>query len=183
MLSGYIKHGEQTVKIWKDYRKNYSRYVTNSAFVEYNVLSDYKPTFTLADEDHDGYLSFSKLFLSYYKDPSEASFVEDVFEGDWKHWEAFKNSINIDELYSTLRKQADKRLESEAMSKIISIAFDDNNKNNLQALKFIIDGKAAKSKEKVGRPKKEKKEPEIDSKDLLADIQRLRGSVPIGKEA
>ena len=160
--------------MWKDVRKNGSRYVTNSAFVEFNIVPDYKPTFTLADEDHDGLISFPKLFLSYYKDPSESTFVEDVFEGDWKHWELFKNSINISEVYELLRKQADKRLESEAINKIISIAFDDNNKNNLQALKFIIDGKTNKPEKKVGRPKKEKKEPEIDSKDLLADIQRLK---------
>lgn len=160
--------------MWKDVRKNGSRYVTNSAFAEFNVVPDYKPTFTLADEDHDGLISFPKLFLNYYKDPSESKFVEDVFEGDWKHWELFKNSMYISEMYELLRKQSDKRLESEAMNKIISIAFDDNNKNNLQALKFIIDGKTSKTKEKVGRPKKEKKEPEIDSKSLLADIQRLQ---------
>lgn len=171
----YIKNGEQIMKItWKDYRRNYNRYVTNSAFIEFNVVPEYKPTFTADDEDHDGLISFSKLFLSYYRDPSESTFVEDVFEGDWKHWEQFKKSIEIGEMYQLLRKQADKKLEAEAMNKVISIAFDDNNKNNLQALKFIIDGKAAKSERPVGRPKKEKKEPEVDSKDLLADIKRLQ---------
>lgn len=171
----YIKYGEQFMKItWNDYRKNLNRYVTNSAFAEYNIMPTYKSTFTTADEDHDGLISFSKLFLSYYMDPSESRFVEDVFEGDWKHWEQFKTAQNIDEMYRLLRKQADKKLESEAMNRVISIAFDENNKNNLQALKFIIDGKAAKAEKPVGRPKKEKKEPEIDSKELLADIKRLQ---------
>ena len=161
--------------IWKDFRKSGKKFVTQSAFAELNSMAtDYKSTFTTADEDHDGLISFSKLFLSYYRDPSERSFVEDVFEGDWKHWRSFRESTVTGEIYRTLRQQADEMLVGDAMNKVLAIAFDDNNKNNLQALKFIIDGKTAKSKEKVGRPKKEKKEPEINSKDLLADIQRLQ---------
>lgn len=159
---------------WKDYRKSGPKYVTNSAFKEYNTMADYESTFTLADEDHDDLISFSKLFLSYYRDPSERSFVDDVFEGDWKHWKKFKEGSISGEIYKELRQQADEMLVGDAMNKVLTIAFDDNNKNNLQALKFIIDGKTSKTKEKVGRPKKEKKEPEIDSKDLLADIKRLQ---------
>lgn len=170
-----VTHGEQFMKItWKDYRKIGQRFVTQSAFYELNTISGYKPTFTTADEDHDDLISFSKLFLSYYKDPSEQQFVEDVFEGDWRHWKNFKESSVAGEIYKTLRQQADEMLVGDAMKKVLDIAFDDNNKNNLQALKFIIDGKTSKVKEKVGRPKKEKKEPEINSKDLLADIQRLK---------
>lgn len=160
--------------LWNDYRRAGPKYVTISAFKDYNTVKDYKPTFTLADEDHDGLLSFSKLFLKYYRDPSERSFVDDVFDGDWKHWEKFKEGTVSGEIYKEVRRRADEMLIGDAMNKVLEIAFDDNNKNNLQALKFIIDGKTAKTKEKVGRPKKEKKEPEIDSKDLLADIKRLQ---------
>ena len=92
-----------------------------------------------------------------------------------------KESTETDEIYRALRQQADEMLVGDAMNKVLAIAFDDNNKNNLQALKFIIDGKTAKTKEKVGRPKKEKKEPEIDAKDLLADIKRLNQGLPIEK--
>lgn len=159
---------------WKDSRRPGKKYVTASAFAETMCSDNYTPTFTLADEDHDGLISFSKLFLSYYMDPSESSFVEDVFEGDWKHWKMFKSSTMTKDLYQDLRRRADEMLAGAAMNKIIDIAFDDNNKNNLQALKFIIDGATKQKKEPVGRPKKEKKEPEIDSKDLLADIKRLQ---------
>lgn len=159
---------------WKDYRRAGPKYVTNSAFKEYNTTTDYQSTFTLADEDRDGLLSFSKLFLSYYRDPSERQFVDDVFDGDWRHWKKFKEGTISGGIYEELRRRADEMLIGDAMNKVLAIAFDDNNKNNLQALKFIIDGKTSKAKEKVGRPKKEKKEPEIDSKDLLADIKRLK---------
>lgn len=159
---------------WKDSRRPGAKYVTASAFAETMCSDNYKPTFTTADEDKGDLLSFSKLFLSYYMDPSEETFVRDVFEGDWKHWNIFKNSTMTKEMYKELRKRADEMLAGAAMNKVIAIAFDDDNKNNLQALKFIIDGAAKQKKEPVGRPKKEKKEPEVDSKDLLADIQRLK---------
>lgn len=159
--------------IWKDYKKGFNKYVTKQAFAEYNHNDDYKPTFTTSDTDKDDLLSFSKLFISYYMDPTETRFVEDVFDGDWKHWEVFKTSQGIDEIYATARKASDQKLKAEAMNKVIAIAFDDGNKNNLQALKFLIGDKVEKTPKTVGRPKKDKKEPEIDSKTLLEDIKRL----------
>lgn len=165
--------------IWKDLRKNV-KYYTNVVFVDspYGdrfLKRDYKPTFTLAPEDHDGYYSMEKLFLDHYQDPTEYSFVRDVFEGDLDHWEAIKECLTIRNEYPIWKKRAMARLTSEAMCKIVETAFDSSNKNSFTALKYLVekDAKPAK-KAGAGRPKKPVEVDEVPTSDLLADIARLK---------
>lgn len=165
---------------WKDVRKNI-RYVTNSAFVDLPDMSnqfraDYKPTFTIKEQDYDGYYSMERLFLDHYKDPTEYEFVEEVFEGDVKHWEVFKNSSWLQKYYQKWKEKAEAKLLSEAMNRIVTTAFDDSNKNQFQALKYLVErNKSSVNKKAVGRPKKEKDTEEVDSKTLMEDIERLKG--------
>ena len=178
LQSGTIYNGVLKMFKWNDYRCN-PKYVTNGAFLEQiapvgDRNKEYKPTFTTADEDKDGCYSFSKLFLSHYTDPTEMTFINEVFEGDLKHWETFKTSNAIAPIYERLRKKADLMLQSDAMRRIYAIAMDDNNKNSFTALKYLADRAPKPAKEPVGRPKKVKETEEVSSKDLLADIERLR---------
>lgn len=160
---------------WNDVRKIGNRYVTNSAFVERNVTTtDYKSTFTLAEDDKDGYISFSKLYLSYYWDPTELRFVDDVFEGDFDHWEYFRQSFFLADLCQKLRKKAEKMRIARAYEQISKIAYDESNKNNLQALKFLVGDTIKEEKKTAGRPKKAKAEPEVDTTELLEDVKRLK---------
>lgn len=160
---------------WNDRKKSFSKYYTLAAVKELNFFTpDYKATFTLSEEDHDGLYSLPKLFLKHYTDPTEMSFVNEVFDGDIEHWEAFKNTKAIVPIYQKLRKKADMMLQSAAMNKIVSIAFDESNKNNFTALKYLVDRKPAEPSKGRGRPKKEEKVEEVSSKELLKDLERLR---------
>lgn len=166
---------EKTVMKWNDKRRLSNRYFTVSTVKELNYyLPDYKSTFTLADEDHDGLYSFPSLFLKHYQDPTEMAFVNEAFEGDIEHWEAFKNAKLIFPIYTRLRKKADMMLQSAAMNKIVNIAFDDSNKNNFTALKYLVDRKTKEPTKGRGRPKKEEKEEEISEKELLKDLERVK---------
>lgn len=160
---------------WNDRKRVANKYYTIATIKEFNErLPDYKSTFTLAEEDHDGLYSLPKLFFKHYTDPTEMSFVNEVFDGDIEHWEAFKTSIIFSPIYQKLRKKADILLQSAAMNKIVSIAFDESNKNNFTALKYLVDRKPAEPVKGRGRPKKEEKVEEISSKELLKDLERLR---------
>lgn len=167
---------ETSMKItWNDVRKT-TKYITNSAFEGLiapgmHLKEGYKPTFTVKPYHHDGLYSMEQLFIEHYMDPTEYSFVEDVFEGDFKHWEAMKTSLNIQPLYENWKKKAEARLMSEAMNKIVTIAFDENNKSCFQALKYLVE---RKPKEKVGRPKKVKEPDKGDDKVLLEAIKRIK---------
>lgn len=165
---------------WNDKRKN-GKYFVVPIFAdlpEYILREDkgYKPTFTIAPDHHDGLYSMEKLFLEHYTDPTEFSFIQDVFEGDIEHWEAVKSSVSMVKRYESWKKKAEAMLISDAMMKIVSTALDENNKNSFQALKYLVErGEKLAKRPTAGRPKKEKKEEEVSSKDLLADIARLRG--------
>ena len=168
-----------TKVIWKDVRKR-RKYFTNRIFADLPCTAipeddPYVPTFTIAPEHHDGLYSMEQLYMEHYSDPTEYAFVQDVFEGDLDHWEAVKNSQWLAKYCALWKKNAEAKLLSDAMMKIVSTAFDDNNKNSFQALKYLVerDGKAPK-KTGPGRPKKEKEIETVDNSDLLADIARLR---------
>lgn len=161
---------------WNDYRQNV-KYITNAAIADLPYLregyhGDYKPTFTIAPEHHDGLYSLEQLFVEHYNDPTEYSFVEDVFEGDVKHWEVFKNSTFIKPYYERWKAKAEGKLMSEAMSKIVMTAFDENNKSSFQALKYLVERNQPKAAR--GRPKKEKDTSTGDDKLLMDAIKRMQ---------
>lgn len=168
-----------TKVVWRDYRRR-TKYVTTASVADLTGLTgeyykDYKPTFTALPEDHDGLYSIEKLFLEYYKDPTEFKFVEDVFEGDVKHWEAFKSSYFIAPMYEIWKKKAEAKLMSEAMSKIVETAFDENNRSSFQALKYLVErNQKSETGAKRGRPKKVKEEPKDNDNMLLEAIKRIQ---------
>lgn len=160
---------------WNDHKKAGVKYVINAAFKEYNQNPEgYVSTFTTADEDDEIYKSFSKVYLKYYLDPTEYQFVEDVFDGNWEHWEKFREGRDTAEICQKLRKKAEKMRIAKAYEQITNIAYDENNKNNLQALKFLLGDTIKEEKKGAGRPKKAKAEPEVDTTELLEDVKRLK---------
>lgn len=172
---------------WNDYRKKIN-YVTRGAFIDLKVpgfvpAEDYKQTWTVADEDHDGYYSFRKWFLKFYQDPTEVEFVKECFEGDMVHWEQFKNSRDLNPIYKQLKKEAEQLLLADAMRKIVEVAMDTSNKNSLTALKYLADRGTKVLGEPVnkgGRPKKEDiakaaREMAQEDKDLMKDLARING--------
>ena len=165
--------------VWKDRRKS-RKYYINRIFADLpcTAIPDndpYVPTFTIAPEHKDGLYSMEQLFMEHYTDPTEYSFVQDVFEGDLDHWEAVKSSTWVEKHYLNWKKNAEAKLLSDAMMKLVNTAFDENNKNSFQALKYLVERDAKTPKRPTaGRPKKEKESDSVDSKDLLADIARLK---------
>lgn len=168
-----------TKVVWKDYRRR-QKYVTNAAIADLPELmkgyhKEYKPTFTILPEHHDGLYSLESLFMEYYYDPTEYSFVENVFDGDVRHWEEFKNSAIIRNYYKKWKEKAEGKLMSEAMAKIVQKAFDDSDKSSFQALKYLVErNQKTDTKASRGRPKKEKETDTRDDKLLMDAIKRMQ---------
>lgn len=173
---------------WNDYRRSTTKYVTNGAIADLvapgvTPKEDYKPTWTMAEEDHDGLYSFKKWFLKYRSDPTETEFVDNCFEGDFRHWEVFKNSQHIKPIYERIKKEATQRNLADVMQKIMNTAMDDNNKSQMVALKYLVDKYSKDAGEPSatrGRPKKadiEKAAKEIAEEDKATaeDLKRIMG--------
>lgn len=170
---------------WNDVRRK-TVYVTRGAF-DYMPVSgwhapeNYKPTWTLDDEDHDGVYSLRKWYLKFYQDPTEVEFVKTCFEGDFKHWDVFKNSKDIGTYYRQYKKDAEAMLLADAMKKIVEIAMDTSNKSSMSALKYLADRGSRLlegPKERGGRPKKEDirqaaRDIVKEDSDLLNDLKRI----------
>lgn len=169
---------------WRDYRKNVN-YITNTAFADIPEVkcaknTGYTPTFTVKNYDHDGLISMERVYLEHYRDPTEYSFVEDVFEGDLKHWEAMKNAQFVKRYYIKWKHKAEAMLLSDAMTRIVETAFDQSNRNSFQALKYLVERKQTDVEEPKrgrGRPKKVKEPEVIESSVLMEDIKRLQGAI------
>lgn len=162
--------------------------MTQGAFADlpfpgFKIRDHIKPTWTIADEDHDGLYSFRKWFMKFYQDPTETEFVKECFEGDWKHWEVFKATKGIDEMYRLLKKEAEQKLLADTYKKILEIAMDSNNKSQMTALKYLADrGNKVTGEEGPGRgrPKKSEiaaaaREIAQEDKDLKEDLERING--------
>lgn len=175
-----------TLMKWNDYRRKAVKYVTNGSIADLVApgvvpMEGYKPTWTVAEEDHDGLYSLKKWFLKYKSDPTETQFVDECFEGDFRHWEAFKNSQYIKPIYERIKKEATQRNLADVMQKITTIALDDNNKSQMVALKYLVDKYSKETGEPStgrGRPKKadvERAAKEIAEEDkaLAEDLKRI----------
>lgn len=173
---------------WNDYRRKAVKYVTNGAIADLVApgvvaLEGYHPTWTVADEDHDGLYSLKKWFLKFKSDPTETKFVDECFEGDFRHWEAFKNSQYIRPIYERIKKEATQRNLADIIQKITDTAMDDNNKSQMVALKYLVEKYSKDIGEPSagrGRPKKadiDKAAKEIAEEDKAAaeDLKRIMG--------
>lgn len=157
-----------TSSIWKQGHKNsINQYITSSAIKELQYsTTEIAPIFTLQSEDYNGLISLPKAYSKYYQDTTDYNFVKEYFDGDFLHWEAFINNPKIAPIMKNLKKTNEKRLESEAIAKIVNIAFDDDNKNNLSALKMLVNGDKIKKKVETNDI--------IPDTDLKNDIERLQ---------
>ena len=119
--------------------------------------------------------------MKYKNDPTETKFVDECFEGDFKHWNIFKTSTYIQPIYERIKKEAEQRLLADVMSKIVDTAMDDNNKSQMVALKFLVDrGQKITIEDKPsrGRPKKgdialAAREIAQEEKDAAEDLKRI----------
>lgn len=168
---------------WRDRKRDGSwqhKYITVGAIYGLpSGLKNYTPTFTIAKEDHDGYLSLYKLFMKYYKDPTEMHFIDDVFDGDILHWEALKSSPKFKPHYENWKREAIYRFKAEMIQEVLSTALDPTNKQRFTALKYlneVIEPKEAKRP--VGRPSKTKADLKEEADSMVTEAwERMQKEV------
>lgn len=133
--------------------------------------------YTLKDDDHDGYKSLYKLYMSI-QDPTEIKFAEACFE-NYDHWVKVSECKWMVPFITRWREELDLRIRSKALANVMHIAADEHSKFSYEANKYLLSGQWKPSqKDPVGRPSKERIRQEAarlfnDEKDTLEDFKRI----------
>ena len=111
--------------------------------------------YTLKDDDHEGYPSLYRLYMSY-NDPTEYQFAIDNLDS-WKHWQDLCKCKWFQPYHERWKEEMLIKIKSIALSRIMDAAENDP-KSKFQANKYLIE-KGWIEKEpanKVGRTTNEK---------------------------
>jgi len=135
--------------------------------------------YTLKEEDHKGYPSLKRLYMSYIdSDPTEYSFAKDHLYS-WNHWEKLMRCSWFKEYLDAWRFEKDLAIKSNALKGIMEEAAG-GGKNALSANKYLIEKNFTgdDKKNNVGRPSRDaiKQEAQIlydRDKELEEDYNRI----------
>lgn len=133
--------------------------------------------FNTTNEDTDTTFSIRKLYMCFLEDPTEVAFTDAVLNGRYDFLETFKTSITFKDFYKSVRAEAEQRRIAGNIKEIVKISKDENNKQRLDALKYLTNNTftAVEGEVKRGRPSKAEKEGamKLALKEMSEDEQDL----------
>ena len=130
--------------------------------------------YTLKNEDHEGYPSLYRLYMTV-ADPTEYRFANEWLDG-WEHWEGLCNCSWFKGYVSRWRRELELKIKSEALASIINESRSTSS-NSYQAAKFLVNGEYT-DKARRGRPSKAEVKGEAykiaeDKSRIIADFNRI----------
>lgn len=109
--------------------------------------------YTLKNEDHNGYPSLYRIYMSY-EDPTEYKFAIDNL-ADWEHWERLCECTWFKPYIDKWRREAEIRQKSRALSRVLEEA-ESGSRDALNANKYLLEKKwIEKPINQRGRPSKD----------------------------
>lgn len=128
-------------------------------------------SFTLKEDDHEGYVSMKKLYLQY-NDPTEYQFAIEVL-GNYSHWKLLSNCDWFKPYVESWRDEMEAKLTSEAVRQIALASMEEK---GFQAAKWLAEKgykeKQVGAKSKAAKAKEAKINQMVDE-DLEKDAVRL----------
>jgi len=113
-----------------------------------NFTKNYDAVWTLKDDDHDGYPSLRRIYLSYM-DPTEYRFAKEVFDS-WEHWERLCRCTFFKPYIKKWRYELEVALRSQAIYNIVDSS---KGAKGFAAAKWLAE--KGWDQHTRGRPKKE----------------------------
>lgn len=155
------------------YRASNGVYYTKQLFYEFADSDKSYVLYTLKDQDHMGYPSLRRLYMEM-EDHSEYQFATRYFAG-WAHWKKLLRCPWFADYLSEFREELQIKSSASYLTAIRLKAIE----GNLAANKYLLEQGWKDSKEKVGRPSKEKIKQEADklfrdSSDIADDLERIK---------
>jgi len=154
-----------------------NKWFTTGLFFEFNTGVPEKPMFTTKSHDHRGCKSLKKIYLEYPHVPGyEYEFAETIL-GGWEHWLRLQASPILKPIIEGWKEELETKHKCKSIAAIVAMANDEEDKNRMQAAKYLAE-KGYADKATKGRPSKLEKEAalkrEVDTSNEYADdMQRL----------
>lgn len=158
------------------FRASNGVYYTKQLFYEFADSDKSYVLYTLKDQDYMGYPSLRRLYMEM-DDQSEYQFANRYFAG-WSHWKKLLRCPWFADYITEFREELQIRSSAAYLTSIRLKALE----GNLAANKYLLEQGWKDSKDKVGRPSKEKIKQEADklfrdSSDISDDLERIKAGM------
>ena len=132
-----------------------------------------EPLLNLTEDDDENTLSLKKLYMKYWYDPTEVSFVDAELGGRWDIWNKMVENKTVTKYITALREEARARYISNNFKQISRLAQEGDVKTQMAALKFLTSTVMSDTdSSKRGRPSK--KEIQQRTNEILAEDKELQ---------
>lgn len=153
---------------------------TVEPFHEFRLAKEYSqpPMFSVSRRPKDGLIPLFSVYMSLTQDdPSETTFVEDVF-GDWYYWAALSQSAQFKPILEEWRHFAAIKRKQKAFKTIVEEMKSDR-PSRFAAAKYLIEepwkgGLTASERKKIRKQTQETTEEAFKQSLVAEDIQRLK---------
>lgn len=159
-----------------DFFRSYTSRGVGKLFIEAIQSQDmpFEPVFNMSEEDTEDTYSFKKLFLTYYSDPTEVSFVDNVLAGRFDLLKAMSEHKVLKDFIKTLREDAHARYLADTYKSIKTLADMSDPKTAIGALKFLCTAVKGSTDEESTRGRPSKKEIQQRTNELLSEDKEIQ---------
>lgn len=160
----------------KAFFRSYTQRGVGKLFIEAIQSQDmpFEPVFNMSEEDTEDTYSFKKLFLSYYSDPTEVSFVDNVLAGRFDLLKAMSEHKVLKDFIKTLREDAHARYLADTYKAIKNLADASDPKTAIGALKFLCSAVKGTDEQAAVRGRPSKKEIQQRTNELLSEDKEIQ---------
>lgn len=138
------------------FKDNRNQWFTTGLFFEFKSDA-VEPMFVLKGNDRNGLKSLKNIYLSWPHVPGyEYEFAEQVL-GGWEHWLALQGSSRLKPHIDAWKEELLIKHKCKSVAAIVGMANDEEDKNRMQAAKYLAE-KGWAEKSSKGRPSKLEKE-------------------------
>lgn len=160
----------------QEFFKTYKSRGAGKLFEETLLPADlpFKPIFNLSEEDTEETYSFKRLYLEYYKDPTEVLFVDAVLGGRFDVLKAIEKHKVLKEALESLREEAHARYLADTYKAIKNLADVSDAKTAIGALKFLCTAVKGTEDASSNRGRPSKKEIQQRTNEILSDDKEIQ---------
>lgn len=138
------------------FKDNRNQWFTTGLFFEFKSDA-VEPMFVLKGNDRNGLKSLKNIYLSWPHVPGyEYEFAEQVL-GGWEHWLAMQGSSRLKPHIDAWKEELLIKHKCKSVAAIVGMANNEEDKNRMQAAKYLAE-KGWTEKSTKGRPSKLEKE-------------------------